>query len=158
VPDSPESEEIAADSMIKLFSRYYDFESLSNIRAFLFITTRNSCFNFLSYAERENSEKEDLTKMNEAEQGQLILTEMIHAEIVREIYKEIEQLPRACREVFELLYLEGKKAKEVAEQLNISINTVWSQRQEAIRLLRTTLLKKGILSMLLAYGSWGVVA
>lgn len=155
---SPESEEIAADSIIKLFKRSHDFESLQNIRAFLFITTRNACFNFLTYSVRENRKINRLDPSPVEDPEKLALSEMIRAEVMREIYKEIEELPEACREVFQLLYLEGKNANEVAKQLNISIVAVWEQRQEAIRLLRTILLKKGLLSILLAYGAFAFVA
>lgn len=155
---SPESEEIAADSMIKLFNRSNDFESLQNIRAFLFITTRNACFNFLTWSVREHDRKKELEAISQESKEKLALSEMIRAEVMREIYKEIEELPEACREVFQLLYLEGKNANEVARQLNISIVAVWEQRQEALRLLRTILLKKGLLAILLAYGAFAFVA
>jgi RNA polymerase sigma-70 factor (ECF subfamily) len=67
------------------------------------------------------------------------------------VENEIEQLPRRCKEIFKLIYYERKSADEIATMLDISINTVWVQRAKAIQLVRTNLLKKGMLSILLCF-------
>jgi RNA polymerase sigma-70 factor (family 1) len=149
VNDHPEGEEIAADSITKLLNRHKDFDSLSNVKAFLYISTRNACLNYLKYAQRINTSKNELSYLQRDDKEEYILADMIHAEVLREIHAEIQQLPKACRKVFELLYVDGMKAKEVAAHLNISIHTVWAQRAKALDVLRTSLLKKGLLSALI---------
>jgi len=64
---------------------------------------------------------------------------------------EIEQLPNRCKEIFKLIYYERRPADEIAALLGISVNTVWVQRAKAIQLIRTNLLKKGLLSVLLCF-------
>lgn len=148
VNGNPEGEEIAADSIAKLLKRYTDFDSLTNIKAFLYITTRNACLNFLKYNQRINTSKSELTYLQRDDSEGHVLADMVHAEVLREIYEEIKGLPPACRKVFELMYKDGMKAKEVAEHLNISIHTVWAQRAKALEVIRTSLIKKGLLHAL----------
>jgi RNA polymerase sigma-70 factor (family 1) len=150
VDNDAEGEDIAADSFIKLLNRHQSFDTLPNIKAFLYITTRNACLNYLRYAQRQTASKKDLAILQDKTED-YVLSQMVHAEVLREVEYEIEQLPRRCREIFKLIYYERRPADEIAEMLGISINTVWVQRAKAIQLIRTNLLKKGMLSVLLCF-------
>ena len=61
----------------------------------------------------------------------------------------IEQLPEGCKTVLKLAYFEGLKNDEIATELGVSINTVKTQRQRALNLLRLRL-PKGAYLLLLA--------
>jgi RNA polymerase sigma-70 factor (ECF subfamily) len=67
------------------------------------------------------------------------LDAIIHAEIIGEIHKTLKTLPPGCAEVFKLGYFDELSNQEIAERLNISINTVKSQKKRALDLLRTKL-------------------
>lgn len=150
VDNEGEGEDIAADSFVKLLNRYDSFDTLPNIKAFLYITTRNACLNHLRLTQRQDSSKRELDRLQE-KIDEPALSHMVHAEVLREVEFEIEQLPNRCREIFKLIYYERRSADEIAELLGISINTVWVQRAKAIQLIRTNLLKKGMLSALLCF-------
>ncbi|MFC2814544.1 MAG: sigma-70 family RNA polymerase sigma factor, partial [Prevotella conceptionensis] len=47
----------------------------------------------------------------------------------------VNELPRECRQVFELSRYEGKKYSEIAQELGISVNTVKYHIKNAIRIL-----------------------
>lgn len=51
----------------------------------------------------------------------------------------VEKLPEKARLVFTGVYIEEKKYKEVAESLNISVNTVKSQLSRSLQILREAL-------------------
>ena len=53
--------------------------------------------------------------------------------------KVIDSLPERCREIFLKSKIEGKKQKEIAEEMNISINTVETQMGIAYKKLRNEL-------------------
>jgi RNA polymerase sigma-70 factor (family 1) len=150
VDNDGEGEDIAADSFVKLLNRHDSFDTLPNIKAFLYITTRNACLNYLRYTQRQHSSKRELNRLQE-KTDEHALSQMVHAEVLREVEFEIEQLPNRCREIFKLIYYERRPADEIADMLGISINTVWVQRAKAIQLIRTNLLKKGMLSVLLCF-------
>jgi RNA polymerase sigma-70 factor (family 1) len=150
VDNDGEGEDIAADSFVKLLNRHDSFETLPNIKAFLYITTRNACLNFLRLSQRQQSSKRELNRLQD-KTDEHVLSHMVHAEVLREVEFEIEQLPNRCKEIFKLIYYERRPADEIAEMLGISINTVWVQRAKAIQMIRTNLLKKGLLSVLFCF-------
>ena len=55
------------------------------------------------------------------------------------LYTAIQQLPEERKRIFMMVCLEGKKYKEVADLLGISINTVKTQMGRAFQYLRETL-------------------
>ena len=55
------------------------------------------------------------------------------------IREAIDKLPEGCRMVLKLAYFEGLKNDEIATELGISINTVKTQRQRAMKLMRLSL-------------------
>ena len=55
------------------------------------------------------------------------------------IQNAINSLPEKCREIFVLSRIEGLQYKEIASQLNISINTVENQMAIALKKLRIKL-------------------
>ncbi len=59
-------------------------------------------------------------------------------EIYRQLFAAIDELPPRQKEVF-LLCMEGKKNREIAEQLDISAETVKVQKRRAIARLRDKL-------------------
>ena len=64
------------------------------------------------------------------------------------LYKAIDQLPPRAREVI-LLNLDGKDNNEVAQVLNISLNTVKTLKKTAYTILRDLLSKDYYLILLL---------
>jgi RNA polymerase sigma-70 factor (family 1) len=68
-----------------------------------------------------------------------VVNKLIKAEVLGEIYQALETLPESCKRISCMSYLEGMKNKEIAEELGISINTVKTQKQRALQLLRLRL-------------------
>jgi len=61
------------------------------------------------------------------------------SDLEQTINRAIESLPEKCREIFIRHKIDGKKYKEIAEEMEISINTVESQMSIALRKLREQL-------------------
>lgn len=55
------------------------------------------------------------------------------------LHKEIDALPEKSKEVFKAIVLNNLKYKEVAQQLNISVNTVKTHYSRALKQLRGSL-------------------
>jgi len=137
-----EAEDIVAESFIKLWDKRDSFEALSQIKAFLFVVTKNACLNYIKRSSRHIS-----TPINEAiiyDEEELYLQEL-ETEVINQLYNEIEQLPQKAKEIFKLIFFDKKQTFEIAEQLNISKKTVLNQKLRAIHLLQLALLKRGIL-------------
>ena len=63
----------------------------------------------------------------------------IDPELLQRVYEVIEELPDQSRLVFKSCVLEGKKYKDVAEEMGISVNTVNTQMKRAYKYIRTRL-------------------
>lgn len=146
IRNRPAAEDIVEDSFMKLWKKHTDFESVQNIKAFLYITTRNACLNFLKQHQRDSASIRELAYLA-SEKEDHILNSMVRTEVLREIYQEIEKLPAQSRKVFKMSILENMKNQDIARQLDISIHTVKNQKMRAMQLLRTKLLTRKSLSL-----------
>ena len=62
--------------------------------------------------------------------------EVAFAEMIREIVGHIEELPSNMQKVFKLYYIEGKKYKQIASELNSSPEAVRKQKTRALKIIR----------------------
>jgi len=141
--DSAQAEEIVSDCFLKLWERHQDFETAQNIKAFLFISCRNNCLKYLRDMKRRSAAQEQYFQQLETNSDE-ILYEIIDVEIIDILAKEIEELPDKCRQIFKMIYFQGKKTDEIATELSLSVQTVRNQKTRALELLKAQLLKKNI--------------
>jgi len=150
VRDRLAAEDIVGESFVKLWNKRCDFETLQNTKAFLYISTRNSCLNLLKQERRDNISKKQLAYLT-GEGEEYILNEMIRAEVLQQIMQAIENLPEQCRKVLKLGYLEGMKNQEIADLLQISVHTVKNQKARAIQLLKIKLSDRDLMALFFLY-------
>lgn len=146
--DRPAAEDVAGESLVKLWHRHTDFENMQNVKAFLYITTRNACLNLLKQMQRESLSKKQLAYLTGDKEG-FILNEIIRMEVLREINHEIDNLPAQCQRIFKMSYFDGKKNQEIADLLAISVHTVKNQKARAIQLLKVKLPDRNLVTLLL---------
>lgn len=140
-----EAEDVVADSFVKLLQRRESFQNMDNVRAFLYVTTRNACINNYNAGQRHaqaHRQMEYLLKSGAAQEG-LFEEEMIRAEVISEIYKEVENLPDRAREIFKLIFIDGLSTEEIAGRMGLEMQTIRSQKARALKILKSELLKKG---------------
>ncbi|HEY8967608.1 MAG TPA: RNA polymerase sigma-70 factor, partial [Puia sp.] len=144
------AEDITADAFIKLYRLRANFNSLTNIKAFLHITVRNACLNYLRDMKwREQKKRELLYMLTSADEVDRFPEEEYRAELLQRLYEEIEKLPKKCKQVFKLAYLEGLKNEEIARLLKINTQSVKNQKARALKVLRLALCGKYALAILL---------
>ncbi len=140
IGDAEEAKDIVIRAFQSMWGLKANFETLNNIKAFLYITTRNNCLNFLQYRQRQEAgRKEYETRLLQAGNEKSIEMQMMEAELLQMIHQKIEELPKKCKEIFKLTYFEGMKAGEIAKLLRISTSTVTTQRSIAIKYLKAVL-------------------
>jgi RNA polymerase sigma-70 factor (family 1) len=131
-----EGEDIASHTFTKLYKMHAQFNTLPNIKAFLFITARNNCLDYLRALQRKRSHEKQLSELMEEK---MVDNKIIESVIIKEVYEAIEQLPPECRKVFKLLYVYGMKSAEIAKELSITQSSVRNHKKRAIELLRISL-------------------
>lgn len=146
--DQQQAEDIVSDCLFKLWQHRATFKTAQNIKAFLYISCRNACLNYLRNLKRRDSAQEGyLAQLEQSEDT--ILYQIIETEVLSILSNEIEELPQKCREVFKMIYLENKATDEIAALLGISVKTVRGHKARAIELLKTQLMKKGLSNVVL---------
>lgn len=149
IDDSEEAKDITIAVFTKLFAKSGDFNNLADIRGFLYTSTRNACFNHLKLQQRKNAaQQEILSGLSEA--GGM-MGEQLEGEMIAILYNALQQLPSSSRKILELLYIEGKKYAEAAQILDVSIETIKSQRSYGIKKLRQLLADHPELLLLISH-------
>ena len=136
VCDNCIAEDVVSDVMYELWKKKRTFENLEAIKSFLYISVRNKS---LSYIRKQNASKKQTEEIKHISSSVFFQDHLIEEELTGILALAMEKLPEKARMVFKLSCIEGLKYKEVAEDLNITINTVKSQRSRALKLLKELL-------------------
>ena len=131
-----ESEDIVQDVFIKLWDNFENFNSAIKIKAYLYSSVRNSCLNHIRHEKVKR--KYETSVISKIQSDSFFYEKMVEVESSRLIKEAIEELPPQCKKIM-LLNLQGLKNQEIADDLNISINTVKTQKQIAYKILRKKL-------------------
>jgi RNA polymerase sigma-70 factor (ECF subfamily) len=130
------AEDIVQDTFVKLWERRKSFHNLNAIKAFLYLTTKNSCIN--TYKHQKVIDKFESVKVEEIDESNIIY-HLIEAEVLEEVQQAVQQLPQSYRKVIYLSYFQGLSNQETADYLHVSINTVKTQKVRSLRILREIL-------------------
>jgi RNA polymerase sigma-70 factor (ECF subfamily) len=146
--DPEQAEDIVQETFRKLWEVKERLTDVNHIRNFLFFVTRNACFNSLRHTNVQFSVHKDLVSLSPLEERSAEAAR-IHAEVIDEIYKQIDALPENYGRVIRMLYLQEMKPVEVAQKLGISTNAVLIQKTRALKLLRLSLPDKSLLVLMI---------
>jgi len=152
VEDRQVAEDITLETFAKLWDKRRSLATGSNISALLYTIARNACLNHLRDEDRMNRRHEELARQQSGEHVSLESFSDIREEIYQHLYLEIEKLPGKMANVLQLS-LKGFKNAEIAGQTGISEKTVRNLKTEAIKQLRTKLLKSELLHLLIFLSS-----
>jgi len=134
-----ENEEVSADivqdSFAKLWQIRDDFFYLHQVKAFLYTAVRNKALNEL---EHSKVVFEYAQKVIEKKKDSFFHDAVVEEEIYRMLTDAIDKLPDQMRAIMRLA-MEGKKNGEIAECLNVSVETVHTLKKIAYKKLRTYL-------------------
>lgn len=136
IADQLAAEDIVADIFLKFWQKQGDFKTEDNVKAFLFISTRNACLNHKErgqYIVRSTKLLKERFNCYE----DFALNEIIRTEVLRQVWWLVEHLPKQCRKIILLSFVGGLTNQQIARKLNLSINTVRNQKVRGIELMRT---------------------
>lgn len=137
LPEGEDPEDVVQETFVKLWQKKEHFPNPDAVKAFLYITVKNSCLNIYKH-DKIVRKYGDLLHEDEADEDDA-MHHIIETEVLENIHQALEKLPTGCRNILHLSYFQELKNKEIAEQLHISINTVKTQKKRGLSLLRTIL-------------------
>ena len=141
-----EAENIVQDIFLDLWENRVQMSSHTNLVAHLFTAVKNKCIDYLRHQITAQKVEETIQsdyvielqmKFESLDVFDTVHTDYTEIEIL--LHKAIDSLPDKCRDIFVKSKLEGRKQKEIAEELNISINTVETQMAVAYKRLKLLL-------------------
>ncbi|MGQ1911379.1 RNA polymerase sigma-70 factor [Marinifilum sp. RC60d5] len=143
IPNSEAVEDLVQESFIKLWERRKSFYHEATLKAFLYKSVRNACLNYIDH--QKVTQKYEKNADTDVSSNDYFLNNVIEEEVNRMIAETFQKLPESARKIY-LLSLKGLKNAEIAEDLNISVNTVKTQKQRANKFLKENL--KDLFTML----------
>ncbi len=134
--DASPAKDIVQDTFINYWKSENHFPSLNNLKAFLLISTRNGCLNYLRGRERQEKTHRVVAAQTPLETDS-IYTDIIRNELLALIYETVSQMTPAMQEIFYLSFREGMTVKEISAHLKMNIKAVKKQKYKALVILRT---------------------
>lgn len=133
LPISDECEDLVQDIFVNLWEKENTFPNDLSLKIYLYKSVRNKCFNVIKHNKVKNKFAESIIQT--LEDDSLFLKQILEEEIVTHLYKAIEVLPVRKKEIIKLS-LKGFKNNEIAEALNIKLQTVKTLKSQAYKILR----------------------
>lgn len=141
-----EAENIVQDVFTELWEKKVLLSYNINLIAFLFTSIKNRCIDYLRHkvveqdAAYQMQEEYRMTLQIKLSSLELFNQSMLSEQDIEQIVTNIiDSLPEKCREIFIKSKIEGKKQKEIAAELNISLKTVENQMNIAYKKLKSEL-------------------
>ncbi len=133
------SKEIAEDLVADVFYTFWNTQAYTSVnrsfRAFLFRSVRNRAYNYLAN-EFKKSDSLDAVEQLETSPSNGPESMMRYNELYQKVDELVAALPPQCRNAFILNRFEGKRAKEIAQEMQLSVRTVEVHIAKALAILR----------------------
>jgi RNA polymerase sigma-70 factor (ECF subfamily) len=138
VMSDEDAENIVQDVFTMLWEKRRSLNIHISLTAYLFSLVKNKCIDLLrrkvvveEYKQELHMKLSSLEDLNRAFSSD--------EDIEKFLNDAIDKLPKRCRDIFIMSRIEGKKYREIADELSISVNTVENQMSIALKKLRIEL-------------------
>jgi RNA polymerase sigma-70 factor, ECF subfamily len=133
-----EAENLMQDVFLSLWVNRHKVEKDSSIKSYVFTITYNSAISTLRKKVRESEFVEYLKSLQEIRE-EPVDAGLEYKELTNKLEKIINELPRRQKEVYLKHKVEGLKYIEIAELLNVSVNTIENHMSRALKTIREKL-------------------
>lgn len=145
VVDETVAEDIVQECFISIWNSSLHFQEMKALSVYLYRSVHN---NALKYLRDKNVDNQRLQRWSKEQDDveDVDFYQSVEEELIRKLHVVIDQLPEQRKNIL-LLSIDGLTVQEIADQLNISINTVKTQKKRAYVFLKENLKQ----SLLLIY-------
>lgn len=148
--DTGWSEDVVQEIFVKLWLNRMTIKQDVDIWPFLYVLTKRECFNKLRSIKRSHAAFELLAYHieNQSETADRLLE---RKELSQEIDRYLSQLPAQQKLVFTLSRVDGIPQQQIAEELNLSKNTVKNHLARALKQMKQVRSGRNLLLCLFFY-------
>lgn len=111
------------------------FDSLSGIKAYIYVCIKNKLKNYIAHNKYVNEYNSRML------QEDCFIIQVAESEILSIITQAMDILPEECSKVFQL-HMEGWDVQDIAQKLDKSESTVYKQRNRAMEILKKKMNKQ----------------
>ena len=147
IENREEAEDIAQVTFIKLWEHRTQFDSPEKLKAFIYITARNRCLDYIKLRKARESDIKIIQYLSQKETE--IENRIIKADILRSVFFHVESLPKKQQMIFKMFYWENKSFGEIEEILNMSQANIRMHKSLAVKNLRAMLGRSNLFTWLL---------
>jgi RNA polymerase sigma-70 factor, ECF subfamily len=133
-----EADDLIQEVFLKLWENRHNVEKGSSIKSYVFSITYNSAVSIIRKKASESKFVEYLKSLQEINE-EPVNVELEYKELTNKLDEIIMALPKRQREVYLLRRVENLKNNEIAELLNISVNTIENHMSRALKTIREKL-------------------
>nr|WP_057781294.1 RNA polymerase sigma-70 factor [Formosa algae] len=132
------AKDLVQDVFIKVWEEKIEFKNEIAVKSYLYTSVKNKSIDFLKskrYKSTDNMSVKDIDALNK---DSFYLKEVVIEEAASRIEEAINTLPNKCAQIIRLS-IKDLTNTEIAQHLNISVNTVKAQKKIAYKRLRPLL-------------------
>jgi len=148
IHNQAQANDLVQECFVRLWEKRSTISASQSVESLLFVMLRNRCLNYLRDQKLHVSDK-NINLVGENELQHLYQLDFagkeektLEEKLIEAIRESVEKLPEKRKLVFVKTKIEGKKNKEVAEELNISVKAVEKHLHQAKEQIRKEMLLK----------------
>ena len=128
------AEDISQEVFIELWNRRTKFNTFEQVKAFLYLSVKNKCLNFIKHTAVEEKFSRDSLRENIQHFEEFV----IEVDVIQQLNDAVNSLPEQRKMVMQLS-MQGMTNDEIAENMKVSTNTVKLHKKIAYKNLRDKL-------------------
>lgn len=144
------ADEVIQETFLKVWLKRSTLKEVDNFSAWLYAIARNYMYDALKAAAKEMQLRKSLETAEPINETEDIFQNKLNEQLLREA---LDQLSPQQRQVYTLSRDHGLKRHQIAEQLNISENTVKTHMSQAIKHIAAFIQRRAVSTLL-----WTIVA
>lgn len=131
------AEDVVEDVVVSIWESSNSFSTLLSFEGYVYNAVRNRAINMLRHSDVHQRFENEM-KSGRAEAAYDSDDANSFEEQYIQLFEALDSLPKRCQEVIHL-YIDGLSNAEIAERLQLSVETVKTHRKRALAMLRTQL-------------------
>ncbi len=153
--DRDQAEDVVETLFIIIWEDRKKIDIHTSFRSYLYRSTYNACLNIIRKRKSESKYRDfflhhsDFSKTHDYGSSSYPLSGIIEREMESGIAKVIDKLPAQCKKIFLMSRVDDLSHQEIADKLDLSVNTVKSQIMNALKKILVALKNMMILLLLL---------
>lgn len=146
--DAEDASDLVENIFVRLFEKRTTLNNEEHIRKLLYLAVRNACINYIELKNNANKRHRIVADQSLIDVESHLQT-MMHAEVLAEVYRAINQLPLQCARVITLSYVEGKTNTEIAHEMGLSEQTVKNHKTRGLKILKDNMSDSALILLLM---------